>query len=142
MSETIIVTKTIDGPPETAWSAVRSIASLDRWFPVIATSRVEGTGVGATRVLGLAEGGELHDRILEIDDAQRRFRYERFHSPFPVQSYLGTVEVRDAVERRSEISWTVVIEAAPDVTPGLAEFLRSALSDGIKGLERDLRGTT
>lgn len=139
MTETIIVTKTIAAPVEKVWSALRAIGGLDRWFPVIATSRVEGEGVGAVRILGLADGGELHDRVLEIDDAGRRFRYERFHSPFPVRSYLGAVDVRDAGEGRSAVTWTVVIDAAEDVAPGLAEFLRGALSDGIDGLERDLR---
>ncbi|PWB80483.1 MAG: polyketide cyclase [Methylocystaceae bacterium] len=139
MMETIVVTKTIGAPVEKVWSAIRAIDGLDRWFPVIETSRVEGEGVGATRVLGLADGGELHDRVLEIADAERRFRYERFRSPFPVESYLGTVQVRDAGHGRSDVSWTVVIEAADDVAPGLAEFLHAALSDGIDGLEKDLR---
>lgn len=139
MTETIIVTKTIAAPVEKVWSAIRGIDGIDRWFPVIATSRVEGAGVGAIRILGLADGGEIRDRVTEIADAERRFRYERFQSPFPVKSYLGTVEVRDAGEGRSEVSWTVVIEAAEDVGTGLAEFLRGALSSGIDGLEKALR---
>ena len=139
MTETIIVTKTIDAPVEKVWSAIRAIDGLDRWFPVIATSRVEGAGVGAIRIMGLRDGGEIHDRVIEIADTERRFRYDRFRSPFPVTSYLGTVEVGDAGAGRSNVSWTVVIEAADEARSELAAFLRGALSDGIDGLETDLR---
>lgn len=139
MTETILVTKTIAAPVEKVWAAIRAVDGLDRWFPVIATSRVEGAGIGAIRILGLSDGGEIQDRVTEIADAERRFRYERFQSPFPVTSYLGTVEIREAGEGRAEVSWTVVIEAAEGVGAGLAEFLHGALSDGIDGLEKDLR---
>lgn len=141
MIGTATVTKIIDAPSDKVWAAIRSIGGLDRWFPVINSCRVEGEGVGAVRILGLADGGEMRDRLLEIDDAERRVRYQRFQSPFPVESYIGTVEVREKLDRRSEVSWNVQIEVAADKVDDLAAFLETALSDGIDGLERDIRST-
>jgi carbon monoxide dehydrogenase subunit G len=139
MLEKINVTKTIDVPGDEVWVAISGIGGLDRWFPVIASCRVEGEGVGAIRVLGLADGGEIKDRVEEIDHQERRFRYVRTVSPFPVTKYVGTVEVRDADGGRSEVSWTVEIDVAAEARGELAGFLKDALSAGISGIEQDLR---
>ncbi len=139
MIATANVTKIVNSPGSKVWLAIRSIGGLDRWFPVIGTCRVEGEGIGAIRILGLAGGGEMRDRVLEIADTERRFRYQRFQSPFPVENYIGTVEVRDAGGERSELSWTVQIEVEAGKKDEFVAFLESALSDGIDGLEWDLR---
>jgi uncharacterized protein YndB with AHSA1/START domain len=139
MLETVNATKTIDAPNDAVWAAIAGIGGLDRWFPVIESCRVEGTGAGARRFLGLAGGGEVEDRVDDIDRNRRRFQYTRTRSPFPVTSYVGVVEVRPAPDGRSEVSWTVDIEVAPEAKDELAVFLTSALSDGISGLERDLQ---
>ena len=75
MRATTNVTKIVDAPVEKVWLAIRSIDGLDRWFPIIDSCRVEGEGVDAIRILGLVGGGYMRDRILEIAEAQRRFRY-------------------------------------------------------------------
>lgn len=138
MIHDVNVTKTISVPPARAWTAISGIGGLDRWFPVIAGCRVEGTGVGAVRVLRLGDGAEMRDRIEEIDHGNRRFRYDRTDHPFPVRSYLGTVEVRDASGGGAEISWTVVMELGAEARDAVSAFVAQALSDGIDGLEREL----
>jgi hypothetical protein len=138
MIATVNVTKLIKAPTEEAWKALRSIGGLDRWFPIIETCRVDGEGVGAVRIMGLSAGEEIRDRILEIADTARRIRYDRFQSPFPVESYIGTVEVRDVGGRASVISWEIQIDVAESNRDDLIAFIERALSDGIDGLEREL----
>jgi uncharacterized protein YndB with AHSA1/START domain len=140
MLETVNVTRTIGAGADAAWAAIAAIEGLDRWFSVIDTCRVEGQGEGATRYLGLSGGGEIEDRIVSIDHARRRFEYNRTRSPFPVSSYIGVVSVRPISEQTSEVSWVVEIEVAPDAKDELAAFLRTALSGGVEGLERELKG--
>ena len=139
VTATLSVTKRIAVSSDKVWQAIESIGGLDRWFPIIMACRVEGTGVGAIRILGLAGGGEMRDRIVEISDSERRLRYDRFASPFPVEKYLGTVEVRDAGNGLSEISWSVQLDADASKKDELADLIESAISDGIDGLARDLR---
>jgi hypothetical protein len=122
--------------------AIRSIDGLDRWFPIIDSCRVEGEGVDAIRILGLVGGGYMRDRILEIAEAQRRFRYERFELPFPVENYLGTVEVLERADLRSDVIWSIEFDVADDEKDELVAFIESALSDGVDGLERELRHGT
>ncbi len=138
MIETIDIVRTIDVPGAEAWAAIRAIGGLDRWFPVISTCRVEGEGVGAIRTLGLGDGGEIEDRVEEIDDAARRFRYLRMRHPFPAASYKGTVLVRDAGVGKAEVTWSVEIDVAEEFRDELVALLRKALSDGLAGLGRDL----
>lgn len=138
MLETLNVTKTIVVDSDQVWAAISSIGGLDRWFSIIVSCRVEGAGIGATRILTLADGAEMRDRVLEIDHAAKRFRYERTHSPFPVSKYLGTVEVRDIDGSKAEVSWTVDLEVAAEAREQLVGLLENALADGISGLERDL----
>jgi uncharacterized protein YndB with AHSA1/START domain len=139
MSETLDVVRTIDVPGNRTWAAIRGIGGLDRWFPVIATCHVDGEGVGAIRTLGLAQGGEMKDRIEEIDDAARRLRYLRFHHPLPATTYKGTVVVRDMAGGKAEVIWSVEIDVEAEARDELVAFIRAALSDGIAGLEKDLQ---
>jgi len=146
-----VVTKTLQAPAARVWAAVRAIGGLDRWFPVIDSCAVEGEGVGAVRTLGLVGGGIMKDRILEIFDAERRLRYRRFEQPFPLEDYVGTVEVCDAPGGGAHISWTVDGEVNPEKAVALAAVLmaafntgnfvaaiESALLGGVLGLEREL----
>lgn len=137
MHATVVVSKAIEMPAADVWSAVRAIGGLDRWFPIISSCRVDGTGVGAMRVLGLENGGELHDRVEEIDDAARRFRYLRTVHPFPVTRYVGTVEVRERGPA-ADVVWTLDIDVEPAARDELVAFLRGAISDGMDGMAREL----
>lgn len=137
MLKTVIVSKTMPIPAETAWSAIAGIGGLERWFPVITACRAIGDGVGALRILTLAAGGEMTDRVELIDHGHRRFQYNRIESPFPVKRYLGTVTVGEAVDGGSMVEWVVDIEAET-VSRELLDFVHQAITDGVAGLEWDL----
>jgi hypothetical protein len=139
MIEQLNVTKTIIVDADQAWAAISSIGGLDRWFPIITNCTVFGSGEGATRILTLADGAKIKDRIEVIDPQHRRFRYTRTESPFPVQSYLGTVDVRKVNDGTAEVSWTVDMDVQEFQRDALVELLRNALTEGIQGLEQDLQ---
>jgi hypothetical protein len=137
MLKTVTISKTMSIPAETVWSAIAGIGGLERWFPVIAACRVIGNGVGATRILSLAAGGEMTDRIELIDHGCRRFQYNRIESPFGVSHYLGTVAVGETVDGCSVVEWIVEIDAEL-VSQELLDFVHQAITDGVAGLEREL----
>jgi hypothetical protein len=139
-SESIHIRKSIEVNADKAWLAIRGIGGLDRWFPVIATCRVEGAGVGATRILTLKpDGAEMRDTILEISDSSKRLRYQRVKSPFPISEYLGTVEVQPDGAARSILTWHVDIKVTPAHRQEMVALLNKAISDGVDGLEKDLK---
>lgn len=139
MLETVIVTKTLSAPADNVWEEIKGVGGLDRWFPIIAACRVEGAGVGAVRIMTLANGDEMRDRITEIDTRARRLRYERPHHPFPVTDYRGAVEIRDDGPTQSVLTWRVRFEVPAAHRDDMVRLIESAISDGVDGLHRELR---
>lgn len=132
------ITKKLKLPAGAVWQAVRGIGRLDDWFPIIESCQVEGEGVGARRHMRLVSGGEIEDIIEAIDDGAMRLSYLRPRSPFPVSHYRGTVEVFSSYDGLGVVAWTIDFESRPEDAAGVAELVRSAISDGIDGMERDL----
>lgn len=133
------IAKKLNVSADVVWEAVRNIGRLDVWFPIIETCRVEGEGAGASRYMTVA-GGEIKDTIEEIDDLTMRLTYLRPVSPFPVTYYKGTVEVFKSYDGLGIVVWTIDFESRPEDAASEAELVRSAISDGIDGMEKDLRG--
>src|SRR5215831_12209873 len=67
----VTIAKKLTVSSDKAWEAIRKIGRLDVWFPTIATCTVEGDGVGAHRYITLHRGGEITDRIVDINPTQR-----------------------------------------------------------------------
>lgn len=139
MSTKMTVAKKLTIDSDRAWNAIHGIGRLDVWFPSIDTCRVEGEGVGANRFLTLAGGaGDIKDVIVEIDPSARRLKYQRVESPFPVSSYLGTVEVFESFDGSAIVVWTVDFESEESVSAAVAEALEAGIGAGIEGMEYDL----
>lgn len=132
------ITKKLNTSSAKAWEAIRSIEGLDRWFPIIDSCQVEGSGVGARRYMTL-EGGQITDFIEAIDDGQKRFVYLRTTSPFPVTHYRGTVEVFDSYDGQAVLTWTIDFESKPEDSAAVAALVKGAIADGIDGMERELQ---
>ena len=135
----VTITKKMTVPADRAWEAISKIGRLDVWFPSIATCRVDGTGVGAHRYMMLQRGGDITDRVVEIDAPRRRLTYQRVRSPFPVTSYRGTVEVFASFDSLAVVVWTVDFESEVRDSATVAETLRAGIGAGVDGMERDLR---
>jgi hypothetical protein len=139
MIEQINVSKTITVNADRAWAAISGIGGLDRWFPIIAECSVLGAGEGAIRSMTLIDGGKITDRIESIDHQQRSLCYNRIESPFPVQSYWGTVKVRKANGGNAELSWAVEIDVHEDNRDTMVELIHRALTDGVDGMALELQ---
>lgn len=134
-----LVTRKVLVPAGEVWSAIEAVGRLDVWFPAIVTCTVTGNGVGAVREMDLDGGlGAMRDVVRSIDAAARRLTYERVESPFPVSSYLGTVEVFESYDGCAVVAWTVDFESDPELAEGVAAVLVDAIGAGVAGLEADL----
>ena len=138
MTEQVNITRTIHISAGLAWAAISGIGGLDRWFPIISACTVSGEGVGAIRILTLADGEEMQDVIEEIDHQQQRLRYRRTKSPFPVSSYVGTVDIRESGPHAAEIIWIVEMKPNENCPADFSELIYTAISDGINGMEQEL----
>ena len=126
---------------ESAWSALRRFGGEEVWFPIIASCRVEGDGIGAMRFMELEGGlGSLVDELIALDEEARRLSYRRTEFPFPVSSYIGTVEVFTSYDGLAVVSWTVDFESAADDALAINEVLVDAIGAAIDGLGAHLAG--
>jgi uncharacterized protein YndB with AHSA1/START domain len=139
MDEQVFVQRVIAAPHDKVWAAVAGVDGLERWFPVIDGCRLEGSGVGCLRVMDLAGGGEMRDRLVEIDDDTQRLVYNRIAHPFPTSKYIGRVNVRPHGDS-AVLTWTVDIDVPEAQRAELAAFLTGAIADGVAGMAGELEG--
>ena len=78
----------VDASPEAAWAVVGDVTSVPRWYPKYVECEVEGD----IRTLRSADGAELVERLLERDDAERRYSYTVIAGP-PLRSHLASFQV-------------------------------------------------
>ena len=135
----VSIAKKLTVSSDKAWEAISKIGRLDIWFPTIATCTVEGDGVGAHRYVTLHRGGEITDRIVDINPTRRQLTYQRVRSPFPVTSYKGTVEVFESFDSRAIVVWTVDFESDPGRQCDRGGNAPAGIAAGVEGMERDLQ---
>jgi hypothetical protein len=76
--------------PDEVWSMIGRF-SLD-WHPAVARVRLIGEGVGQLRRLETRDGREIVERLEEIDDTKRSYRYSLV-SGVPASHYAGVIDV-------------------------------------------------
>lgn len=139
MQDNITISKTIAAPHEKTWAAIRNIGGLDRWFPIIRHCTVEGAGVDALRIMTLTDGGEIRDRIDDIDDNRQCLRYTRIAMPFPLSDYRGSVAVRANEQQHAIVTWSLTFTVAEADRMAMNALVAGAISNGLCGLEQALR---
>lgn len=122
------VTIDVDAPPDEVWAFIGDPTTVPRWYPKYASVEVDGD----SRVLRTAEGGELHERLLERDDARRFYSYSVV-SGAPVSTHLASFEVVPE-GAGSRIRWATQAEPsdpAVDIRARLIDTQTAAL-DRVK----------
>ena len=126
---------TIDVPADTAWATIADGGGVHLWFPdVIASSEIDGEGVGAARRCRMRDGAPLAERILEIDHGARRFVYAIDEHPLPATDVVATMTVTPAGAGASRIEWGASFEADDEAVPQVAGMLERIYATGIRNL--------
>jgi hypothetical protein len=120
---------TIDAPVDQVWDAVRDLGHAhQRLFPGVLTAVREEPGA---RVVTFADGRELRERILAVDDAHRRVSWTATGGPLVHHS--ASMQVSGGPDGRSHIVWIT------DVLPDEAAPMIAAIVDrGAEALTRTL----
>lgn len=120
----------IDAPPEAVWRFIGDPTTVPQWYPKYVACDVDGD----RRTLRTAEGAELHERLLERDDARRFYSYSVV-SGAPVASHLASFEVT-AEGDGSRVRWATQAEPldpAADIRARLTASQTDAL-DRVKAI--------
>lgn len=133
---------TVSAPADAVWSLIRDFNGLPGWHPAIAESEIEDgvdpVSVGAVRHLRLADGGEVRERLVTLDDVDRRYTYEFVESPYPVRKYRSTIRVAPVTATdESFVEWWSDFESeAADEAELTTAFGDGVYATGIEGLRR------
>jgi hypothetical protein len=77
--------------PDEVWSVIGQFNL--QWHPAVAQVRLIGEGLGQLRRLETRDGGEIVERLAEVDNTKRSYRYTLV-SGVPASHYVGVIDVR------------------------------------------------
>lgn len=93
----IVASTVIEAPVGAVWEIVRDFNGHDRWHPAVADSTMERGAptdrVGGVRRFHLADGSELREQLLALDDAEMTMSYCLLDTPVPLFNYVAHVRL-------------------------------------------------
>ncbi|HLU56874.1 MAG TPA: SRPBCC family protein [Pseudonocardia sp.] len=131
---------------DAVWSLIRDFNGLPSWHPAIKGSELteggSGAEVGAVRKLDLGDGGGVVERLVELNDAERRFTYEFVENPFNVRRYLATVRVAPVTATgEAFVEWWAEYDADAAEEERLSDFFANQVyAGGIAALRDHFAG--
>lgn len=123
---TINLQTTLKVSPNDLWARVKDVGAISDLLDVITDSSLDGH----VRSCTMANGAQLDETILSIDDEHRRVAYSITTSPFPIEVHASSMQVSDAGRGKSTFQW--ITDIKPDE---LADTLAPMLKGEITQLE-------
>jgi hypothetical protein len=78
----------VDASPDAAWAVVGDVTAVPRWYTKYVTCELDAD----IRTLRSADGAELVERLLDRDEAERRYAYTVIAGP-PLRSHWASFQV-------------------------------------------------
>ena len=89
--QTVADSVELAAPPDEVWSVIGQF-NLE-WHPAVARARLIGEGLGQLRRLETRDGREIVERLAEVDNTKRSYRYTLV-SGVPASHYAGVIDVK------------------------------------------------
>jgi Polyketide cyclase / dehydrase and lipid transport/Domain of unknown function (DUF4331) len=132
-TELQIVSQTVEllAPPREVWTLIGPFGGT--WHPLIAEIQLTGTGIGQLRTIQTVDGKRIIERLEEMDDAQRFYRYANV-SGIPASNYVGRLSVRPS-SSGSSVEWRVQFLADDQPTFIVKLIVSTLLKTGLESLK-------
>lgn len=133
---TVLVEKSLGASPEDAWKIVGDFDGWANWHPVVKTSVADGHHVGAIRILVLADGGRISDRLVAYDEAAMTYSYvvATEPNPLPVADYRATITVVP-LGNGCSVRWEATFNTGETSAQSARESFTTLFSQGLDRLE-------
>ncbi len=132
MTETVIAERDIEASADVVWATISKGDGVHEWFGQVITSCSLD---GDRRECTMADGAALKERILEIDQDARRFRYAIDEHPLPARNVIATIEVSETASGKTKVRWSAEFDAQDEHLPMLRETLTGLYGQGIAALD-------
>jgi hypothetical protein len=94
---------------------------------------VEGEGIGMTRKISMGPA-PIVERLEERDETAKKIVYSIVEGPLPVTQYVSTMQLSEAGDGRSKLTWSSTFEPVGDEA-GAKQIVSGIYTGGIKGLQ-------
>ena len=138
---TVSVSEPIAMEPDRLWALVGDFGGLTGWLPAISRCNVEGSGVGALRLLGFV-GADVYARERQDarDEAGRSYSYSVVATDLPIASYAANVTVTPD-GTGSRLTWSSSFAGTPGSDEAaLVGMIEQTYRDGVKRLREIAAG--
>jgi hypothetical protein len=136
----VSISTTINSSADSVWKAISDFQGIDKYIPGIASSAMEGSGVGALRTLRVEDGGTVVERLESLNEQARTLSYSIVEAPLPVAGYVSTMQIRAIAGDRCELTWSSVFEPKGVSEAKAGKLMESIYSLGFDGLKKLLGG--
>jgi hypothetical protein len=89
--QTVAGSVELAAPPDDVWSVIGQFNL--QWHPAVARARLIGEGLGQLRRLETRDGGEIVERLADVDNTKRSYRYTLI-SGVSASHYAGVIDVK------------------------------------------------
>ncbi len=131
---------TINAVADEVWKTLSSFRNVEKYIPMVKSTTVVGSGVGAKRtcIVPNESGGEgkIEEELKSFDNDAKTFSYSITSSPMPFVNYLGTVKVKDLGNGRCEVEWSSTFEPKGMPEEEVAKMIKDIYLTGIDGLKK------
>jgi hypothetical protein len=104
----MIVKQQISAPPQAVWEVVKHFDDMS-WHPAVTKTEGEGGNkIGATRILTLGNGGQIHEKLEKYDDTKHSFFYRITDvdvKVLPVTNYSSWFSIKPSDKGGSLVTW-------------------------------------
>lgn len=135
----------VPAPVDQVWAVLGRFEAISDFVHKLTAGEIEngpGPVVGSVRLLTLRGGGQVRERLVSMDAADRSYRYEfpEGQCPFPVRSYLATIRVRPVTTQDATfVEWYGDYDCDADVVESMRETFAGRYSEFIGNLHEYLQ---
>ena len=102
---------TINSPAENVWKTLSALDGVEKYLPVVKSSKIQGSGSGAQRTCQVQFGeqkGTLVEKI-KVDDQNKTLQISIEKGPAPFEGVRINMQVKSIDDKTSEFSvWSEV----------------------------------
>ncbi|MEQ8666443.1 MAG: SRPBCC family protein [Rhodospirillales bacterium] len=105
----VSMTTDLQASADDVWKLIGGFNALPDWHPAVEKSELKEEG--QERILSLAGGGKIVERLEKINEHEREYSYSIKDSPLPVTNYTARLKVKDDGKGGSSVEWSSDFEA-------------------------------
>ncbi len=139
----VSIRSTINASAEDVWKTLRSFDRVERFLPLVISSVVQGSGVGAERTCSINFGQGKTSKVVEklenIDEETYTIRFTVIDAPPPLRGTENTITVNEIDDNKSIVFLGEFDLAGKpeEETKKMIEGIYSMAFDGLRKLHEN-----